>query len=415
MAVAYSGGLDSSVLLALFLRLRTEQPLQLQAFHLHHGLSPSADDWLAHCADYCLRHGIAFSHEKAGLDASAPDSLEARARSARYAAFARLDAELVALAHHRDDQAETVLYRLARGTGVHGAAGMPSARPLAEGKRIWRPLLAESREQLHNYALVQGLQWVEDESNASIEYDRNYLRQQVIPALLTRFPSAQSAIARAARHFAETASLLDAIAEQDAGVWTPRLSLARLRDLAGPRQRNLLRWFLAGHDMRPDERQLVLLLEQLLTAREDANPCLRLGERAVHRYRDEIWLAHWVAEPPDRPVAGEGRLTLPGWQGELVWMSRPGGLVAEALTGLWARPRRGGESLRPRQGGPNRPVKLLLQEAGIPPWLRTRWPLLWQGENLVAVAGIATAAEFQAKDEGSWPAWRPQDWPDFQG
>lgn len=414
VAVGFSGGLDSTVLLHLLQRFGVEQAIALQAFHLHHGLSPHADVWLAHCAEYCRRQAIPFSFEHAGLDAQAADSLEARARQVRYAAYGRLGAEVVALGHHRDDQAETVLYRLARGTGVHGAAGMPPYRPLAGGGRIWRPLLDEPRSVLRGYAEAQGLSWVEDESNASLDYDRNYLRQQVMPALVARFPSAQAAMARAARHFSEAAGLLDAIAEEDAQGASERLALSCLQCLTGPRQRNLLRWFLARHGVRPDERQLLLLLDQLLHAREDANPSLRLGERAVHRYRGEVWVAWHGDEVADQPLPAGAEIALPAWHGRMQWQPRAGGLTPSACEGLWLRPRRGGEQIRPRLGGPNRPVKLLLQEAGIPPWLRSRWPLLWQGEQLVAVVGIAVAADSQAVD-GLWPCWRPSDWPDFAG
>jgi len=414
VAVGFSGGLDSTVLLHLLQRVRQEQSFTLQAFHLHHGLSPNADAWLAFCADYCQQRAIPFSFERAELDADAADSLEARARQIRYAAYSRLGVDVVALGHHRDDQAETVLYRLARGTGVHGAAGMPPHRPLAGGGQIWRPLLDEPRSILRDYADSQALTWVEDESNAELDYDRNYLRQRVMPALLMRFPSAQAAMSRAARHFAEAAGLLDAIAEEDAQGAGVRLPVSRLAALAGARQRNLLRWFLARHDVRPDERQLLLLLDQLLNAREDANPTLRLGDRAVHRYRGEVWLAWHGAEVGDQLLPAGERVVLPAWHGQLLWQRHDMGLAPAACDGLWLRPRRGGEQIRPRAGGPNRQVKLLLQEAGIPPWLRSRWPLLWQGERLVAVAGIAVAADSQA-DQGLWPAWRPADWPDFTG
>ncbi|QDQ28189.1 tRNA lysidine(34) synthetase TilS [Chitinimonas arctica] len=413
VAVGYSGGLDSTVLLQLFHRLRAQQPFALQAFHLHHGLSANADAWLAHCTAGCAGLSLPFTHARADLAATAGDSLEARARAARYAAYAGLDAERVALGHHRDDQVETVLYRLARGAGVHGAAGMPALRPLGADKLVWRPLLGESRAELLAYAVAHGMRWIEDESNDCTDHDRNYLRHALIPGLVARFPSAPSALARAARHFGEAAGLLDALAEQDAGGPVERLALAALTPLEEARRRNLLRWFLARHDLRPDEKQLRLLLDQLLHAREDTNPCLRLADREVHRYRGEIWVSQRAVDVRPCAVAPADAGGLPGWRGRIDWTSRQGGLDERFLSGLQARPRAGGEMLRPRSGGPNRPVKLLLQEAGIPPWFRSRWPLLWQNERLVALAGIAVAAECQADGLAPWPDWRCEDWTDF--
>lgn len=416
LAVGYSGGLDSTVLLDLLRRLQALQPFALSAFHLHHGLSPHAEHWLAHCAQTCKRWGLPFSFERADLGDANGESVETRARAARYAAYARLEADLVALGHHRDDQAETVLYRLARGTGVRGAAGMPRVRPLGPATRLWRPLLDEPRTALLAYAEHHGLDWIEDESNASDVYDRNYLRRQVLPALSARFPAAASALTRAAHHFAEAAYLADALARIDAGGEGPwlRLSIARIQALDTPRRRNLLRWFLAMHGLRLEEKQIELVLDQCLTAREDATPCLRVGEREVRRFRGEIWLARYRSAPAHRAVAGADIDPFQGWGGALSWRPAAGGLPAGMVAALEARPRQGGESLRLRQGGPSRPVKHLLQEAGIPPWLRDHWPLLWLDSELVAVAGIGVAAAHQAGDGelALQPCWLPDDWPD---
>lgn len=410
VAVAYSGGLDSSVLLHLFARLRAEQAFSLQAFHVHHGLSAHADAWLAHCAQVSAQLDIPFSSVRADLSARSGAGLEADARAARYRAYADLSVDWVVLAHHQDDQAETVLYRLARGAGVQGAAGMPVQRALAVDKQIWRPLLGESRASLQCYAQQQGLSWVEDESNARQDFDRNYLRHAVMPALQARFPAAPAAIARAARHFAEAASLLDELAQEDAGEVAPlSLDLARLRPLPPARQRNLLRWFLARHALRLEERQLHLLLDQVLHARDDAMPFLRVAERSVRRYRERLWVAILPPQVQNCVLSAPGDL-LPDWCGELRWQRRDGGLAEGCWPGVQVRARVGGERLKVRRGGSSRPVKDLLQEAGVPPWLRSYWPLLWRDEVLLAVAGIAVAADYQAEG-GWWPIWLPQGWP----
>ncbi len=409
LVVAFSGGLDSTVLLHLLARLAQERPLSLAAFHLHHGLSRNADQWQAHCASACQSLGVAFFTERADLAQFSGDGVEARARAARYAHFAALAADIVALAHHRDDQAETVLYRLARGAGVHGAAAMPAWRLIRPGLRLWRPLLGESRQALLRYAKAQQLRWVDDESNADTAYDRNYLRHELMPRLTARFAAADEALARAAAHFADAADLLDQLAVIDAGDMHERLPLARLLPLDVARQRNLLRWFLSRHQLRPESQQIEMLRQQFLTARPDAMPCLRIGRWEIRRYRDEIWLSTVQAAAQPQRVTGDVQ-PLPDWHGELSWRRQPGGLSSDSLAQLELRPRLGGELIYWR--GMRRQVKHLLQEAGIPPWLRACWPLLWRDQRLVAIAGLLVDSEFQQDAAGCFPLWRPAQWGD---
>lgn len=421
IVAGFSGGLDSTVLLHLLYRLRTEQPFSLSAFHFHHGISANADAWLAHCATICEQWQLPFSFAKGGVRPIPGASLEALARDARRTAFAALDADVIALAHHREDQAETVMYRLARGCGVHGAAGMAASNPLDAAHRLWRPLLRESRATLLAYARQHGLRWIEDESNASLQFDRNFLRAEVFPVLASRFPQVADQFSRAAQRFAEAATLLDELAAADAlcGVAAgsapaagdgQALPLASLRPLTRLRQLNVLRWFLARHAMNPSEKQLNLILDQLLTAREDTQPCLRLAEREVRRFRDAVYVTTRHLDPlPQTGACPEGAAWAPpGWAGCLSWERAVGGLDARYLHDLTLRPRSGGEVLRPRRGGPSRPVKHLFQEAAIPPWLRAQWPLLWQGERLLAIPGVAVHADVQAEDAaGYWPHWQP--------
>lgn len=416
VTVALSGGLDSTVLLDLLRRRHAERPLGLAAFHFQHGLNPRAEDWLVHCRDLCRRLDIPFSCAHGRLDLQS-GGVEAAARDARYRALARLDCSHIALAHHRDDQAETVLYRLLRGAGPHGAAAMAAARPFGAGRSLWRPLLGESRAALADYADRHGLVWIEDDSNLSIDYDRNYLRHRVMPTLTARFPAAAATLARDAGHFAEAALLLDEMAAADAkllpecdGEPRPRLSLASFAPLSPSRRRNLLRWFLAAQIAeRPDTDRLNELLRQLLGARPDATVAVRIGAWIAHCYRGDLYLERdFDAAPAPSPAWRQGEtLTPAGWPGCLAWRREEGGVADAWLDGLEMRPRRGGERLRLYRDGPTRPLKLLLQEAGIPPWRRLAWPLLWRGDTLVAIPGIGVAAECRAEGESGWqPIWR---------
>ncbi|WP_269533397.1 tRNA lysidine(34) synthetase TilS [Chitinimonas sp. BJYL2] len=418
VVIGYSGGLDSTVLLHLFSRLRAEIPFDLRAFHVHHGLSPHADDWLRHCASISAQWQIPFIHQHVTLDAAAAESLEARARARRYAAYASLDCRWLVLGHHMDDQAETLLYRLARGAGVHGAAAIPPRRNLGPETAVWRPLLQESRHTLLSYASHHQLVWVDDDSNASLTFDRNWIRHGVLAPLSKRFPHAAASMARAAGHFADAADLLDELAALDAGEaagGTPalRLPLARMVALSLPRRHNLLRWFLARQGVRPDAAQIVALSQLLLAAPDDAQPCLRLADRCVRRFRDQVWVSGLPAAPVATLVVPGVDVELPAWRGRLHWrrgeIDRSDGRVD--ATAIWmAKPRQGGERLRMRPGGPSRLIKHLYQEADVPPWLRDAWPLIWRGEQLVAAAGFPTSDPDALS--GWLPIWLPDDWPD---
>jgi tRNA(Ile)-lysidine synthase len=235
-----------------------------------------------------------------------------------------------------------------------------------------------------------------------------------MPALVSRFPSAQRALTRAADLFGEAAALADALAEMDAGGVAPRLPLDRLAGLDEIRQRNLLRWFLARHGVQLERAHIELVRQQFLSAADDTNPLLRAGSQEVRRYRGALWLASHTTPPGTCSVLAGEAVSPPDWPGRLDWQLRPGGLPHSSALCLALRVRQGGEAIRVRQGGPRRSVKHLMQEAGIPPWLRARWPLLWSSDQLVGVAGIAVDVAFQAKCDAPSivPVWRPRDWPD---
>ncbi len=410
LVLGYSGGLDSSVLLHVLADLRSRPGVSrfvLEALHVHHGLSPGADAWATHCARVCRDLDVPLRVERVRVDRGG-EGPEAAARAARYRVYSRLDADALALAHHRDDQAETVLAQLLRGGGAKGLAAMPACRALAGGRlRLLRPLLDVPRAWLLAWARDRGLEWVEDESNRQLHLTRNALRHEVLPLLESRFPGAGAILARAAGRFAETADLLDDLADLDGGEAPAAAGLAldRLAALPEPRARNLLRRHLerAGASLHPDA--LREGLRQLLSAREDAHPSVAFGEVSLRRYRGRA-----LAVPSDR---GKGRDEYPAspespslWRGEASLALGGGGILCfEPLVGggvrldpgpVTVRCRRGGERLRVAPNRPRRCLKDLLREAGIPPWQRDRLPLVYVGDHLAWVAGIGPDAAFRA-------------------
>lgn len=407
LTVGFSGGLDSTVLLHLLAQLRPAMACSLDALHVHHGLSPHADAWANHCRVVCQGLGVPLEvrHVRVELRGEGP---EAAARTARYGVFAGWAGEAIALAHHRDDQAETVLAQLLRGGGVRGLAAMPASRPLPGGRvRLLRPLLDVSRGDLLAWARLRGLTWVEDESNENTGLTRNALRRDTLPALEARFPGTAAGLAESAAGFAEAARLLDDLADLDARdiLNADGLDVARLARLAEPRARNLLRRYLESTGAEIHARRLREGLRQLLSARPDAGLRVDFGARALVRFAGRAQLAslRGVPEPlPELCWAGEERLQLAdgAW---LVFRPVAGEGVRLAPGQVTVRYRRGGEKLRPGAGRPRRPVKALMREAAIPPWRRNRLPFVYTGERLVWVAGLGPDADLRAgPGEAGW-------------
>lgn len=272
--VGYSGGLDSTVLLHATKRVAGNAGIGLSALHIHHGLSPNADAWAVHCDEFCRAIDIPHSVIKVMVSEQGGEGQEAAARRVRHKALAEHGADWVLLAHHADDQAETILHNLLRGAGVRGAAAMQELRG-----RILRPLLAVSRETIRAYGQVNHLSWIEDESNSDIRYTRNFLRREILPAIAQRFPAAGEQLAAAALRFGEASELLDELALLDlrgsASGFPQRLAL--FRELSAARARNLLRAMLAWqHVQPPDERRLNEFVRQLQTAGLDRHPRIDL-------------------------------------------------------------------------------------------------------------------------------------------
>jgi tRNA(Ile)-lysidine synthase len=424
VAVALSGGRDSMALLDALAGLRDELPIALSAVHVHHGLSPNADAWAAFCADECERRGVALELHRVRVQRAPGESLEATARGARFAALAHAAADAVVLAHHADDQAETLLLQLLRGAGPPGLAAMPAARA-AGGPAIVRPLLALPRAALELYAREHDVRWIDDESNADTGLRRNFLRHEIAPRLAAAFPGYPATLLRAAAHQAEAAQLLDELAALDAGDGVERgleggrmaatLERARLAALAQrslPRARNLLRWFLRRQGLPPPSTaRLAAMLDQLVRAAPDAQVRLAHAGIELGVFRGRITVHASAVAPFTMAWSGEPALALP--HGVLEFTPAQGaGLAAGMLraAAVTVRRRAGGERLHVAENRPGRSLKRLLYDAGIAPWQRASLPLVYCGDALAAVPGVAVDVAFRAAAgaPGVVVHWHPQ-------
>lgn len=416
LCVALSGGMDSVVLLhALRHRPASLFPsLQLSAVHVHHGLSANADCWADFCAGFCRDCAVPLDIVRVQVPRESGEGVEGAARRQRYAVFARCQAEWLALAQHRDDQAETVLLNLLRGAGVAGAAAMPPERKLGPGLTLLRPLLDVPRRQIEAYALAHGLRWVSDESNDDRHFRRNFLRHDILPPLEKHFPAASTALVRAAGHFAEAATLLDELARSDAqALTTPagRIALPGFQALSLARARNLLRYLWQAAGFRaPETRWLEEALKQLRPAAASPEFCLETVDGQLRAYRGELY---FVAPPPPlptQPVRWQGEAVLPWGGGQVRFEPVRGQGIRRSLMDsgvVELRQRQGGERLQIHPLRPRRSLRKLLQNAAIPAWERESLPLLWCQGRLAWVGGLGVEASLACAsgEAGILPRW----------
>ncbi|ODT84204.1 MAG: tRNA lysidine(34) synthetase TilS [Nitrosomonadales bacterium SCN 54-20] len=429
LTVALSGGVDSAALLHLLVPLASQMQLLLSAVHVNHGISPNADKWSEFCRNLCQSRNIPL--EIAGVKVThAPGaSLEAAAREERYRIFGNLQTDYVVLAQHLDDQAETLLLQLLRGAGVKGLSAMPVVRtarkemdkqvstgsiPAPERKpKLLRPLLDVSRREIEDYAREHALQWITDESNDEVSFDRNFLRHALFPLLEKRFPAYRTTFLRASRHMAEASALLDELAEVDSAQCAVpgKLHVKDLRKLGFPRARNLLRYTLAQHGViLPSTVKLEEILRQLLSSRLDTKLHVIFGNTEIRCFRGRVHIRKAQTVVQAIPAAhwhlvwrGEEQLPIPELGGTLRFARCIGaGISLQKIDEqpLMIRVRQGGERLRPDCNRPRRSLKNLLREASLPPWQRQRLPLIFSGEQLVCVPGIGVECDFQAADDG---------------
>lgn len=391
--IAFSGGLDSTVLLHLLANLaKTESLPALSAIHVHHGLQAAADAWPAHCQAVCDELAVPLQVVRVQVQSGA--SLERAARDARYAAFsAAVQARDVLLTgQHRDDQAETLLFRLLRGAGVRGLCGMPAQRVMGQGSLV-RPLLDVTRAELETYAQDHGLRWVEDPSNQDRQFSRNYLRHQVMPLLTGRWPQTHASMARSAAHLREAQGLLDELAQIDLAhaslpdefewLGLPSLGFATIAGLSAARQRNALSHWLEPLTRLPDTDHWSGWID-LRDAGNDASPVWRLADGELHRSAGRLWWlsGQWLRTPVVSSEWHEPSLALRLPDNGRVMFS--GQTPAGALH---IRYRRGGEVMHLTDRG-HRDLKRLLNERAVPGFVRGRLPLLFRGEELLAVANL---------------------------
>lgn len=413
--VAYSGGLDSTVLLHSLVQLRL--PQQLVALHINHQLSRHALAWVQHCRVQCDALGVPLKVEEVSLQPTGR-GVEDAAREARYAVFAHYlePGDYLLTGHHADDQAETLLFRLLRGTGPRGLAAMARQRPLGAGVLL-RPLLSVPQSDLAHYARSQKLSWVDDDSNSHVGFDRNYLRHRVLPALAQRWPGYTARWQQTAELCADNETMLEELAQLDVSAAQPRkewagwsLTLDVVQALSPPRRANLLRFWLRRMDVPvPGRRALQQIDVQVLQNRDNPRAQYHWGDWLLRRFQQRLYLLQHTllphAQPESLPAASLELTPGADHQVSLIasdvlrfqWQSsaEPGLLRAD-LTQLQVRWRRGGERCRPHDRAHSQSLKKLLQEAGLPPWWRSHVPLLYSGERLVAVGDLWVCHGFTA-------------------
>lgn len=413
VVVAVSGGLDSIVLLHATVLAEFEQPLL--AIHINHQLSPNANDWQDFVSRECARLGAELVCMKVEVN-PAGVGVEEAARSARYAAIeSQLQAgDLVLMAHHQQDQVETFFLRLARGAGVKGLAGMAPQRPWGVAT-LGRPFIDVGRDEIELYADLQGLSWVEDESNSSEKYDRNFLRLRILPGLQERWPELSARVRQTSRLLRQSDELLGEYAEQDLRLCDLRVERLGYSIESGPlmfwssaRRRNLLRHWLVKQGYRLPPFKRLAAFESALNARRDQNPVIDLGDCEIRRFRERIYClpARWNLSflESEQLINTSASLQLSDGS-EISWKVAQWGLPA----GDYQLMRRSAvphiQRAHPKGRQHSQSLKKLLQEYSLEPWLRDRAPLIFAGDRLVAVADL-WVEQTVAVEHGWWPQWR---------
>jgi len=410
LLVAYSGGLDSTVLLHALSQLQTELPMCLQAMHINHGISENADDWAIFCTKVCDALDVPLQINKVVVSKASKQGLEAAARKVRYQALlAKPDVDYILLGHHQDDQAETLLLQLARGSGVRGLAAMPQ---MDLKQRLLRPLLNISRADLLAYAKQYALEWIEDESNVDVQFDRNFMRHEIIPRLQQRFPRISRTLARSAGHMAQTDRLLDDLASLDAKAVIDdqqqygTLKLPDLFALDMARQANLIRYWLTNlHIEMPSHAVLNQIVSQLASTRTDASIKVKVADgKSIMRYQARAYLVDELNQPLsiDLRWQGEPSITLPNHSRLLFNKVLGEGLSYQRYNNditLRIKNRNGGERFKRALNRPRCSLKTMLQSIDMPPWQREQLPLIFHDETLVAIPNVAIDPDYKANQD----------------
>jgi len=400
--IAFSGGLDSTVLAHALSQCSGVPVLMI---HVDHALQTDSADWSEHCAQIAAALKIEFRSLRVDVQLESGRGPEAAAREARYAALhAELnDDDWLLSAHHREDQAETLLLNLIRGSGPAGVAGIGNIRRFGPGWLV-RPMLNVDRADILEYATVSGLQWIEDPSNADRRFDRNFLRHEVLPRLKERWPDIAARLQRSAGHAGEASQLLIELAAIDLetlGSSAARLPIDGLSELSAARQRNVIRFALRELGLStPTAVQLEHILNEVIPARVDAQPLVSWAGASVRRYRNGLYLLpENLADAVESESLSGAVLKLGIGLGTLHFESGADiGISSELFGGgLTIKPRAGGEEIQLQGQAHTRKLKKLLQDEGIVPWMRDRLPLVYSGERLLAVGDLWLAEDAAAR------------------
>lgn len=399
--IAYSGGLDSHVLLHLMSHL-TDSDIKVRALHINHGLQKEAESWVVHCQNICKNLSIPFHHISIDLQIKKSESVEDAARKGRYKALLESlqENEVLLTAHHQNDQAETFLLQLFRGAGVNGLAAMPEIREVSVGSKLKqhaRPLLDLPLQSLKVYAKQYGLDYIQDPSNKSDVFDRNFLRNQIMPQLKSRWPGLDKTISRSASIQAESKLLLDELAEQELKLIVSNkdntISIAKLLQFSAIKQKLVMRyWITQSGFVSPSDKKLAHIFFDVVKAREDAQPLIEWQDVQIRRYQNRLYIMSALVEhdhtkiiqwDTDKPLQiPELGVTL---QPQLITSSK----LINKKSLVTVRFRQGGETLMASKKGISISLKNLLHEAGIPPWLRSRIPLIFIDNELTLVVGVS--------------------------
>jgi tRNA(Ile)-lysidine synthase len=407
MTVALSGGVDSVVLLHLLHQLQKTHHFTLKASHVHHGLSKNADKWVKFCEKLCTKLSVPLDVSYIQLPQKKSLGIEGEARRLRYEKLLQSKADLVVLAHHEDDQAETFLLQLIRGAGVKGLSSMAH---FDDSRRLWRPLLNTSRIDIESYAKKHKLKWIEDESNKNTDFDRNFIRSKVLPILKNRFNHIIKVISRSSTHLAEAQILLDDLAKIDlknclkSDNYKHKIKVNTLDKLSKTRAKNVLRYWLEMNDqLMPSKDLLDEFLRQVLTAKKDATIKIQLSkDYEIRRYKDEIYIVRKdLKDQKNYEIIwkGEPEILLPNGAQLTFKKVKGSGINFKLLNDqkLIIRNRQGGEFFKPDSKRPTKKIKQLLQESDFPPWERESLPLIFIGDELASVPNFGIDIKFQAK------------------
>jgi len=401
--VAYSGGIDSTVLLHALADCREKIRQQVIAVHIDHALHADSTGWDSHCQQFADNLGIQYESRKVAVTEDAGAGLEAAARQARYAAFHQLvqPADCLLSAHHEDDQAETLLLNLMRGSGFAGVAGIGAVQDFSQG-RLLRPLLGIPAAAIEAYAARHKLSWIDDPSNSDTRFDRNFLRKEILPKLASRWPAVAARLRQSADLAGEGSELLNDLADLDLeNIGCPeRLTLAGMQELSPPRQRNVLRRAIRRNGLPPaPATRLYQAVYELIPARQDAQPVVTWNGAELRRYRQHLYVLRTlpaVDNTLDRilSVTGDSLDLGPGMGALDLDEVETGGIDPQiAEQGLLLRYRQGGEEIRLAGHDCTHKLKKLLQQEGVLPWMRARLPLLYANDRLIAVADLWVAAD----------------------